>query len=185
LRSEGKSCTAHSGSRELAVTKPVYFERVAKSIKTSEYPPLYLALMTDAASLLRTVRLRESLMMMGTACEVAGKTYLEEQSKGAIRDPEEIVPKHTTFARRWFHYIPIHFERRSFADSHPEKFSDLEKMYWTRNNVAHNGKPYYEDPHEGSQVDVSMKIATAFLSASEWAVDWLMGINRFANDNDA
>lgn len=158
---------------------------VAQSIKASEDPLLPLSLLADAAWQLRTLRLRESLLLMGTSCEVAGHLYLRAKDPSGSGDIDQISPKHASFAKRWFHYIPNHFQSRSFGDSAPDKLELVEKMYWSRNNVAHEGRAYYVASSDNSEVQVTQRIATEFLSASQDAIDWLLEIQRYAPDSDA
>lgn len=179
------SCIAHSGSRPLAVTKPVSMENVIKSIEASEEPLLPLSLLTDATWQLRTMNLRESLLIQGSACEVAGNFYIRGLAHGDSLHPDDVAPGHATFAERVFHYIPIHFESRSLQDERPGDFDLVQKMYWTRNNVAHEGRAYFTDPEDGSEVVVDQRLATTFLTSSQDAIDWLLRIGKFSKNGDA
>jgi len=181
----GKTCSAHSGSMPLAVTKPVSMQRVVNSIKASEYPSLPMSLLADAAWQLRTLRLREALLLIGTACEVAGHSYLRTISPDTSIDPDKLVPNHVSFAEKWFHHIPMHFQSRSFWESFPNQFELVKRMYWSRNKIAHEGRAYYRDPEDNSEIRVTQKIATEFLFAAQDSIDWLLELGNFSKNDDA
>ena len=181
----GRFSMAHSGARPFFVTKPVSIHKIASSIKSSEDPSLPISLLADATWQLRTNNLRESLLLMGIACEVAGHQYVNQFNLSSSTDLDKIAPSHFSFAEKWFHLIPNHFQERSFQKSSPIQFEEVERMYWSRNNVTHEGRPYYRDPEEKSEIIVTQTIATKFLSASEDAIDWLLEMGMFSKLDDA
>lgn len=181
----GQFSMAHSGARPLVVTKPVSIHKIATSIKSSEDPLLPISLLADATWQLRTFNLRETLLLIGIACEVAGHHYVNQFNHSSSTYLDKIAPSHFSFAEKWFHLIPNHFQGRSFQKSFSIQFEEVKRMYWSRNNVAHEGRAYYRDPEENSEIPVTQELATKFLSASQDAIDWLLGVGKFSTMDDA
>jgi hypothetical protein len=60
---------------------------------------------------------------------------------------------------------------RSFRDEEPGEFNDVQRLYRTRNNVAHAGELSYSEA--GTTVKVDQQLASLLLLAAHEAVDWL------------
>ena len=171
-----KACIASSGSRPLFMTKPIPLDALTRSMTSSEEPPLALSLLADAAWLLRILNLREVLLLMGAACEVAAHAYTSGFDPSRVTQADKSVPPRSSFATRWFHYIPDHLEGRTLQQADPHTYEEVELMYRARNNVAHHGRAFYLD--QGSETRVDQKRATQFLAAAEEAIDWLARTGR-------
>jgi hypothetical protein len=63
---------------------------------------------------------------------------------------------------------------RSLKKEDFKTFDFIEKAYRARNNVAHEGRAYYEDT--GSVIEVDAPRATEFMDYAEKAVSWLASL---------
>jgi hypothetical protein len=87
-----KACIASSGSRPLFMTKPIPLDALTRSMTSSEEPPLALSLLADTAWLLRILNLREALLLMGAACEVAAHAYTSGFDPSRVTQADKSVP---------------------------------------------------------------------------------------------
>jgi len=150
-------------------------EAIRRSLSRDARPDLAESLLLDAEAAVVTLRIREALLAMGTACEVASDRYIE--SKGARRNQQVRNALHErgrSFAVRRFDSIPTLLSNRSLSRERPSTFDDVERMYRSRNTVAHEGRACCEE--SGEQVEVDADRTTRFLRSARDAVVWIASL---------
>jgi hypothetical protein len=148
----------------------VKFEQLENSLAQGP-PDLAEVLLLDAEERVVTLRLREALLSLATACEVASNDYLRRH--GADSDPvvKRINKSRDSFAIKRFVRVPQHVSRRSLLADDPGTFHDVECLYRARNAVAHRGSLSFDDGGIGRRVD--LPLATSFLASARRAVEWI------------
>jgi hypothetical protein len=147
-------------------------QAIHTSIRNGPLPDLAKTLILDAEAALVTLRIRETLLAIGTACEVASDRYISRH--GATSDPRVrkcLSRRDTSFAVRRYDLIPKLVSGRSFLDEAPDGFADIERAYRARTSVTHDGRSCYRE--EQSEVVVDPAIAMRFLLAAQRAIAWL------------
>jgi hypothetical protein len=167
----GAAC---SGSVRSPESGTISFAAVQQSLQSGEHPNLPQSLLVDAEEHLRTQRLREAIISLSTACEVASNAYLNRTGRNGEPQVKKILNSHNSFAQRRYHLVTDHLNGRSFKNEDFANFELIEKAYRTRNNLAHQGRLFFEDA--GNVVDVNQQLATQFLTASEAAIAWVMSL---------
>lgn len=145
---------------------------IQQSFQLGEQPSLTRSLIIDAEEHVRTLRLREAVIALGTACEVASNEYLSRKGKSVDPQVRKILNNHRdSFAERCYHMLPTLLDATSLKTEDFASFDFVEKTYRTRNNLAHHGRLFFKDA--GSRIDVDQKIATEFLAGCEVAIEWI------------
>ncbi len=142
-----------------------------QSFQLGEQPSLPRSLIIDAEEHVRTLRLREAVIALGTACEVASNEYLTRSGRSADPQVRSILRSRASFAEKRFHLLPNLLSSRSLKSEDTPNFDLVEKTYRTRNNLAHEGKLFFEDA--GTTVNVDQQISTRFIAACELSITWL------------
>lgn len=152
---------------------PVSMAEVVASIGRGIEPRLTLSLLVSAKELIATDNLREGIIDLASACEIASREYIHRKGRG--HDPEvgrrENQPN-TSFAEKRYHLVPDYVEGRSLKNEDPDTFDLVEKMYRARNNIVHEGKLVSADA-AGARFAVERYHAHRFWEASERVVDWI------------
>jgi hypothetical protein len=165
-----------SGSILSPKRTPVSIASVAASITQGLEPRLTTSLLVSAKELIATDNLRQGIIVMASACEIASREYIRR--KGRETDAEvkrRAGLPNTSFAERRYHLVPEYTDNRSLKTEDPNTFDLLEKTYRARNNITHEGKLISVDVSGGSFV-VDRFHAHRFWEACERAVDWLDGL---------
>lgn len=150
------------------------FAALQQSLQAGEHPNLPRSLIVDAEEHLRTQRLREAVISLGTACEVASNDYLNRTGRSAEPQVRRILSRRESFGEKRYHLLTDYLNGRSFKNEDFANFEFIEKAYRTRNNLAHQGRLFFEDA--GSVVDVNQQLATQFLAATEAAIAWITSL---------
>ncbi len=150
----------------------VSFPKIVDSLQRAHQPNLAETLLLDAHALFALLRLREGIVILGTACEIASDEYLRHIGKSGDPQADKVLgTRNTSFAERRFHLLTQHFSQGSLKNDDPGTFELVEQLYRTRNNIAHEGLLYFKD--SGTPVDVDAKKAGEHLFAAERALRWL------------
>ncbi len=166
------NAAASSGAIQSPERGSVSSSLILESLQTmEEQPNLPLSLIVDAEERLRTQRLREAIIALGTACETASNQYLRRLGKENDTAVKRLLAQRVSFAEKRFHKVPEHLSGRSMKNEDPDTFDLIEKMYRARNSIVHESKAHFED--NGKTVIVDQRLATKFLEASKRAVEWL------------
>lgn len=166
--------TASSGAVRSPESGATSFAAVQQSLQAGEHPNLPQSLIVDAEEYLRTQRLREAIISLGTACEVASNEYLNRTGRSGEPQVKRILSRRDSFAEKRYHLLTDYLNGRSFKNEEFANFELIEKVYRTRNNLAHQGRLFFEEA--GSVVDVNQQLATQFLAASEAAILWVTSL---------
>lgn len=170
-RLEGYSC----GSVAVPHRRPVSIADVAASLAAGRAPDLPTSLLVSAQGHIETEGLREGVIALASACEVAGEEYLRRKGAGGDRQVARILKGSDSFAAKRFHLIPTHVEGRSLKTEDPPTFDLVEKMYKTRNTLAHEGLLAYRGPGR-VLVPVDRAMVNEFWRACEKALDWVAAL---------
>jgi hypothetical protein len=165
---------ASSGAVRSPESGSANFALLQQSLQSGEYPSLPRSLITDAEEHLRTQRLREAIISLGTACEVASEECLIRTGREGEAQVKEILRRYDSFAERRYHLLTNYLSSRSFKNEDLSSFELVEKTYKTRNKLAHKGQLCFGDA--GKVIEVDQKLATHFLAASEKAINWIEGL---------
>src|SRR5207248_985234 len=106
---------------------------IFQGLRTGEPPQLCRSLLLDAEERLRTLRLGEAIIALGTACEVASDDYLQRLGKAQDPQAKRIGRLSVSFAEKRFNLLPTQFSGRSLKIDEPGIFGLVERMYRTRN----------------------------------------------------
>lgn len=150
----------------------VHIDNVIRAIQSGP-PNLERSLLIDAEESLTTLRLREFILNLAMACEVASNQFLVRkgaQSDGQIAD---ILRSVDSFAVKRFDSIPRHLGLPSLRIEDNDTFDLVEQLYRARNSVVHEAS--LEFTHNGNQVEVDVELATEMYLAAKNAISWLDG----------
>lgn len=147
-------------------------------MQSGEQPPLALSVLIDAEEYLILGRLRDSVVCLGTACEIASNEYLASGGRGKSegRGIKRILRSHKSFAEKRFHLVPIRISGRSLKKEDEETFDQLEEMFQTRNAFVHEGRPRPRPNWEAQTLDEAL--VGQYLRSSKKAVGWIRGLSN-------
>ncbi|MFZ3079229.1 MAG: hypothetical protein WA109_06040 [Bellilinea sp.] len=166
-----RNATASPGAILSPERGMVSMSSIMQNMSVDIEPSLVNSLLLDAKERIITLRIREAVLSIGTACEVAANEYLRRKGKANDRQVKKILTQKISFAEKRFHYITDTLDGRSLKREDESIFDLVEKAYRARNNIAHEGRAEFED--EGEITIVDAKISNKFLDAAERAVKWL------------
>jgi hypothetical protein len=167
---EGRSWAIASPKR-----RPVSIDAVAQSLSQSRQPNLPLSLVVQAKNLIAVDRLHEGIIDLGSALEIASKQYVYRKGKDTDPQANIIVRTRASFAERRYHRLTSYIDNRSLKIEDINTFDLVEKIYRTRNNLAHDGELAYTE-RSGAIIPVDYILAHRFWDACERAVDWLASL---------
>jgi hypothetical protein len=138
-------------------------------------PPLHLTLLIDAEEAIYSLRLREAVLSMASAVEIAATRYSESHGGRTNRAIREVISQTgLSFAKRYFHQMPLAINNKSFKKEQGDLFRLVEQMYQQRNSLMHTGS--FDESIDSSGAD-RQKLAYAWYKASLSAVRWLDGLS--------
>jgi hypothetical protein len=169
----GVNGTASSGAIRSPERGAVEFGRLSASLGAYEAgPPLQDSLLVTAQERLTQIFLREAIIAMSTACEVASDQYLNRTGRGGDAEVRQIVnDRNLSFAEKRLDSLPQLISNRSFRAERPNDFDEVQRLYRTRSRVAHAGELSYLEAEAAIKVD--QRRAYSFLLAAHEAVYWL------------
>ncbi|WP_143079166.1 hypothetical protein [Streptomyces monashensis] len=130
---------------------------------------LPIAMLLDAEEAVEALTLREAILAIASACEVAAKTYISRNTGSQTASFEKGLQG--SFASKFYDQAPSHFSQRSFKQEDPSGFALIEEMYRERNRLIHTGSMTRR------LLDVTsrerQRTVYAYLSAGNRAVDWI------------
>lgn len=161
-----------SGAVRSPETGTASMAAIWQGFREGDPPPVPQSLLIDAEERVRTLRLREAIIAMATACEIASDGYLQRTGRGGDKAVEKLSKTDASFAEKRLHSIPLLLSSRSLKLEAQATFDLAEAMYRTRNNLAHRNALEYRDVNRIAMA-VDQALATRLLVASEEAVAWL------------
>lgn len=172
---DGKvNATGSSGAIDSPERGSASMTAIVRSLQSSRDPDLAASLLLDASEHVITLRLREAILSLSTACEVASNGYLEDKAVQNGPDMTAMLNNRQSFAEKRFHLIPLLMDGKSLRDADPVNFELLEQLYRARNSVVH--KALAEFKQESAVVRVDLPLATRFLEAARASVVWLRAL---------
>lgn len=165
----GVNATAGSGAVRSPERGQIPVRALTDSLSQDELPALALSLLMDAEEQLVLLRLRESILSLASACEVASNVYIEQLNAATDPTVRAILASRASFAEKRFDQIPKHLSGCTLKAEDLASFELLEKLYRERNNIIH-GKA---DPRRGSRLGLEPIELRKRLEASRAAVEWL------------
>jgi hypothetical protein len=172
---EGKvNASASSGAVGSPVRGSASMADIIRSLQVSQNPDLASSLLLDASEYVITLRLREAILSLGTACEVASNKYLALRKGMNEEDVKKILSSRESFAEKRFHLIPRLLSADSLKNTDPVNFDLLEQLYRARNSVAHKAVAEFEN--DSTLVRVDLPLATRFLEAARTGIKWISAL---------
>lgn len=169
------NAVASSGSIRSPESGSVDIAAVEASFKRSMYPPLAQALLVDAEWSVMTLGLREAVLSMATACEVASQTYIEGQDAASASEAKAILERpRLSFAKRHYHLVPQQLAGRSLMHEHRADFDQIEALYRERNSLVHTGAFSVNLATRPSRDH--QRVVAEWMSGARRAIDWLDAI---------
>jgi len=166
------NATAASGAIRAPERGAVEFERLNESLTLyGTEPPLPDSLLVTAQERVTQLFLREAVVGMATACEVASEQYLARMGREGDDVKQILNDRNLSFADKRFDRIPQLVSGRSLKTEHELEFDNVQRLYRTRNSVAHAGELSYSEG--GITTKIDQKVAYEFLLAAHEAVAWL------------
>ncbi|HEY9637380.1 MAG TPA: hypothetical protein V6D14_28530 [Coleofasciculaceae cyanobacterium] len=168
------NATATSGAIPSPERGMISMSMIRLNMSLDIEPNLTNSLLLDAKERIITLRIREAILSIGTACEVAANEYLHRKGKFGDTQVKKILKQKVSFAEKRFHLITDLLDGRSLKLEDGAVFDLVEKAYRTRNNVAHEGRAKFDDG--GSVIEVDAPLSNKFFDAAERAVNWLSAL---------
>jgi hypothetical protein len=169
------NAVASSGSIRSPESGSVDIVAVEASFRRSIYPPLAQTLLVDAEWSVMTLGLREAVLSMATACEVASESYVESQDQASASAARAIIKRRQlSFAERHYHLVPQQLAGRSLMQENRADFDQIEAVYKERNSLVHTGAfslSLATRPSRDRQ-----RVVAEWMMAARRAIDWLDAI---------
>lgn len=142
------------------------------SLGTALPPPLHRSLIIDAEEHLHGTVLREAVLSMASACEIAAHLLIARN--GGERDGT-ITPvlsrRNVPFAQRYYDDLPSAVAARSLRTEDAESFDLVQEMYGQRNWLMHRGA-FKDDFLDLGRRDQHRRVHS-WLVAARTAVSWI------------
>jgi len=153
--------------------KPIDLTLLEQTLRKRVSPNLPESLLVSAKERLMSDQLREGIIDIASACEIAATQYIDRKGMSGDAQVERIVADRRghSFAERHYHLVPSYIETRSLQTEDPAAYDLLEKAYRTRNSLAHAGELTYKD--SGNVIVVTRPMVNDFFRAGERAVEWI------------
>jgi hypothetical protein len=175
----GVNSCAMSGAIRSPERGSVTMADLAKSIQRSMEPDIRYSLLVDAEERMVTLRTREAVVALATACEIASNQYLQRTGRSEEDSVEQILRQRMSFAEKRLHRLPLHLTGISLRNVDTPTYDLVEKLYRARNSVAHRGIAEFEE--DNSTVPVDLPLATRFLAAARTTIRWLDNLEQRPN----
>jgi len=139
-------------------------------------PDLVDSLLVDAEEFLMTLRPREGILALATACEVATSVYARNRMPVPDAELKKLLRSkgpysNMSFAERRFHVLPQRLDQRSFRLEHAIEYTAIDALYGERNNLMHEGT--LPDPGAGVKRADLQRQYYGYLAAVRVGVMWL------------
>lgn len=137
---KGVNSTCSSGAITVPETGAATFGDFTASIVAGPHPALHLSLLVDAEFALMSLRIREAILNIASACDIHAGLYLKNQTLISQTQARNTTKINGTFAEKYFHELTSAVCSKSLKQDKPEVFSDIEATYEQRNSLIHAGK---------------------------------------------
>ncbi|MCQ4043056.1 hypothetical protein ACFOSC_13495 [Streptantibioticus rubrisoli] len=153
-------------------TGAVPVSELTASLQAGAEPPLHNVLLVDAETAVQSLALREAILAMASACEVAAHTYIATRVGGGAESYMGSLSG--SFAAKYYEQAPSGLSGRSLRSDDPSAFSLIEEMYRERNKLVHTGRTTARLADLDSRE--RQRTVYAFLGAAGRAVDWITSL---------
>jgi hypothetical protein len=169
------NAVASSGSIRSPESGSVDTEVIEASLRRSLYPPLAQALLVDAEWAVMTLGLREAILSIATACEVASRAFVEGHDASAASAARAILRRRQpSFAERHYHLAPQQLVGRSLMRENRADFDQVEAVYKERNGLMHSGT--FSSSLAARRSSDRQRVVAEWMMAARRAIDWLDAI---------
>jgi hypothetical protein len=151
----------------------VSFDALSQSVALhGAEPPVPASLLLTGEERIAQRLLREAVIAMASACEIASDQYLVASGQSDDPDVKRILKsKNASFAERRFHLLTTRLHGMSLKSLGDETYCDVERLYRARNVAAHRGTIRIEE--NGAEIKVDETMALTFLASARRAIAWL------------
>jgi hypothetical protein len=144
---------------------------LAQSIRESQDPPVFKALLVDAQRQINEAALREAVLSLATALEVVSNIHLDRSSGASLPNVKAILAmRSVSFAERRFDLLTQELAAGSLRIDRPADYVQVEALYRERNALIHRGSftaVLANQRHVDRQASVQAMLASAN-AATEW-----------------
>jgi hypothetical protein len=165
------SGTLRPGSLRSPERGSVSFAEVNRALLSNE-SHIVISMILDAQEWITAQRLREAVLALATAIEVASDQYLKRKDKLDDNAIENILRMKVSFAEKRFKLVTEAIDNRSLLSDDAASYESIKDLYRTRNSVEHEGILTFKSD-DGVVVEVDQERALKFLAACESGVRWL------------
>jgi hypothetical protein len=171
----GTNSISSSGAIPSPQTGAISVAQFAAAATQGIEPDLVESLLVDAEEFLMTLRPREAVLALATACEVATSVYARNRMPVPDAELKKLLRSKgpygsMSFAERRFHALPQHLDRRSFRLDHAVEYAAIDVLYGERNQLMHEGT--LPDPSAGvTRADLQREYY-GYLAAVRASVVW-------------
>ena len=138
---DGVNALAESGAIRAPETGAISAEAILRSLRRGQDPPIFRSLLVDAQANVNNAELREAVLALASALEVASNVHLNRSGKRGTPAVEAILKRSgISFAERRFDQLAQILEGRSLKLDAPQTYSDVEIAYRERNDLMHSGE---------------------------------------------
>ena len=145
---------------------------VEQSLSKGIEPPLYSMLLLEAESKIEAMAMREAILDIASACEVAAALYIDAKAGAGAESYKNQL--RGSFATKYYKVAPLNFSARSLEQDDPSAYAQVEDMYRERNSLMHGGQM------RQSFMDLSsrerQRTVYGYISAGHRAVEWVTAL---------
>jgi hypothetical protein len=169
---DGANALAMSGAILAPESGAAPLDELAQSIRTGQDPPVHKALLVDAQRQINEAALREAILSMATALEVASNLHLDRSGVAANSNIKAILARpRLSFAERRFDVLTRELEDRSLRVDQPAHYAEVEALYRERNALIHAGS-FTAQLGNQPRADRQERVLAMLISAGA-AITWL------------
>lgn len=172
----GANGASSTGEMRAPVTGTVSVASIVESMQASLEPPLHLTLLLEAEAKIESMALREAILDLASACEVAATTYINNVAGGEAEKYRKRLSgvKGKSFAWKYYKSAPLKYSLQSLEQVDPLAYSQVEDMYRERNTLMHRGQ-MGEVLGSLPSRDL-LRTVHGYLSAAHRAVEWISSL---------
>ena len=137
---DGTNAMSMSGALLAPESGTAPLAELAESMRTSQEPPVYKSLLIDAQRQINEAALREAVLSVATALEVASNVHLDRLGAATAPRVKAILKQsQVSFAERRFDLLTHELTGRSLRVDLPVDYHNVEGLYRERNALIHDG----------------------------------------------
>jgi hypothetical protein len=165
----GVNSRASSGAIRSPESGSVQFDALQGSLDRGPEPSTAEALLVTSEERLTQMLLREAVVSLATAVEVASDAFIHRHN--ADQQVDSIIRSRDSFAAKRLHRVPQRVVGRSLESDNKSCYEQVERLYRVRNQVAHAGQ--LQLGYGPGAASIGAAEVRGFVSAARTAVRWL------------